>query len=159
MVPQSAKELCQNWFYKIYSIREMLPRLYVEASVLKCYQFLSSGEYKSALDRITKMIRGIGDPLVAVYTRAYLCRVCIQLAPEYRDCLLENFNDFLMCLNQIQPPKVHDIVKACNMELPAYYQLYLPGEKKMKSADQSFTLHILTEREIGNCYYNLLPSF
>lgn len=30
---------------------------------------------QETLPRLTAMIRGIGDPLVAAYTRAYLCRV------------------------------------------------------------------------------------
>jgi hypothetical protein len=52
MVPESAKETCRNWFYKISSIREMLPRIYVEASILRCYSFLSANECTAALSRI-----------------------------------------------------------------------------------------------------------
>ena len=36
--------------------------------------FLHSG-IPETLPRLTAMIRGIGDPLVAAYARAYLCRV------------------------------------------------------------------------------------
>ena len=39
-----------------------------------CPSSLHSG-IQDTLPRLTAMIRGIGDPLVAAYARAYLCRV------------------------------------------------------------------------------------
>ena len=34
-------------------------------------------DFDGALTRLNAMARGIGDPLVAIYTRAYICRVSV----------------------------------------------------------------------------------
>lgn len=74
-VPESAKETCRNWFFKIASVRELIPRFYVETAILRCCSFLTRREYSGVLLRLTGTICGIGDPLVAAYARCYLCRV------------------------------------------------------------------------------------
>ncbi len=73
-VNTNAKETCRNWFYKISSVRDLLPRLYLEILLLPCYRFLSSTGYAEVLSRIASMIRGISDPLIRCYLAAYLCR-------------------------------------------------------------------------------------
>ncbi len=73
----------------------------MEAAILKCYSYLTDQEYTQALIRLTKMIRGIGDPLVACYARAYLCRVGMSLAPEIKNHLLPNFTDYLATISQV----------------------------------------------------------
>nr|SVE82392.1 EOG090X02HV [Daphnia magna] len=41
-VSESARETCRNWMYKIASVRELLPRIYVEMAVLESYSFLEN---------------------------------------------------------------------------------------------------------------------
>lgn len=101
-VPESAKETCQNWLFKMASIRELLPRLYMEMSLLKCYAFISKDEIKPTIARLTTMIRGIGNPLVAVYLRVYLCRVASKLlGKESEQFFHSNLKEFLEEYQQV----------------------------------------------------------
>ncbi|XP_064600257.1 VPS35 endosomal protein-sorting factor-like [Liolophura sinensis] len=126
-VPESAKETCRNWFFKIASIRELIPRLYVEAALLKCYNFLNTGEYSDALLRLSNMTAGIGDPLVAVYARCYLCRVGIIVAPKFQNHLMICFNDFLATYSQLQSDSVQNSLAVQKLELPKYLTLFSPA--------------------------------
>ncbi|XP_061667033.1 VPS35 endosomal protein-sorting factor-like isoform X2 [Syngnathoides biaculeatus] len=126
-VNDTAKETCLNWFFKIASIRELLPRLYVEASILKCNRFLNKSGVEETLPRLTAMIRGIGDPLVAAYTRAYLCRVGMEVAPSLKDSLKRNFFDLLGTFRQISEESVRNQLIVQRVEMPEYLTLYSPA--------------------------------
>ncbi|XP_077595458.1 VPS35 endosomal protein-sorting factor-like [Stigmatopora nigra] len=126
-VNDTAKETCLNWFFKIASIRELIPRLYVEASILKCNRFLNQGAIQETLPRLTAMVRGIGDPLVAAYTRAYLCRVGMEVAPGLRDVLKRSFFDFLGTFRQMGGEAVGGQLQAQRVEMPEYLTLYSPA--------------------------------
>lgn len=93
-ISDNAKETTQNWFYKISSIRELLPRIYVEIALIRSYEFLSRGFLEDALQRLTLMIRGIADPLVATYLRAYLIRVTVTVSKS-KDFIKDNFSDVM----------------------------------------------------------------
>lgn len=69
------------------------------------WRYLFFSEYSAALLRLTHMIRGIGNPLVAAYARCYLCRVGITVVSSGSDnaYLMENFYDFLDSYNQVIP--------------------------------------------------------
>ncbi|GAB1292599.1 VPS35 endosomal protein-sorting factor-like [Apodemus speciosus] len=110
-VNDTAKETCLNWFFKIASIRELIPRL----GISEC------------LPRLTCMIRGIGDPLVSVYARAYLCRVGMEVAPHLKESLNKNFFDFLLTFKQIHGDSVQNQLVAQGVELLSYLPLYSPA--------------------------------
>ncbi|PIK41137.1 putative UPF0505 protein C16orf62 [Apostichopus japonicus] len=126
-VPESAKETCRNWFFKIASIRELIPRLYVEAAILKCYSFLTTGEYSQALNRLTTQIRGIGDPLVAIYGRAYLSRVGMAVAPQVKSHHINNLYDFINSFSQLDSDTVQNVLAMQRLDMPSYLHLYSPA--------------------------------
>lgn len=126
-VPEAAKEICHNWFFKIASIRELIPRFYVEAAILKCYNYLDDKEHLTSLKRLAEMTRGIGDPLVAAYARCYLCRVGVNIALGFKDHLMPCFDDFLFTYHQVQEDGVQNTLARQKLETPKYLTLYCPA--------------------------------
>ncbi|EGG17750.1 hypothetical protein DFA_08749 [Cavenderia fasciculata] len=126
-----AKETCRNWFYKIASIRELLPRLYAEISILKCYEFIQGDvntEPTSVISRINAMIRGIGNPLVANYVRAYLARRAHDLAPEFKTYIITGLKDFVHAQKSYEKSKyLEDILATQRISLTDYLGLYSPS--------------------------------
>lgn len=96
---------------------------------MKCAKifFFIFREFSQALLRLTRMIRGIGDPLVAVYARCYLCRVGLNVTSNDRDFIKENFYDFLASYKQLKNRGVQAELARQNMEFPIYLTLYTPA--------------------------------
>lgn len=61
-------------------------------------------DYVATLLRLTKMIRGIGNPLVAVYARCYLCRIGISVMTTDTKYIIENIYDFIDGYKNVSVP-------------------------------------------------------
>lgn len=85
-------------------------------------------EFNTALLRITRMIRGIGNPLIAVYARCYLCRVGLALNKTSDfEFVRENFYDFLLTYQQLFGIVVKNELVKQNITLHSYLNLYSPA--------------------------------
>lgn len=91
-----AKETCNNWFYKIGSIQELLPRIYLELAILHCWRFLIV-QPADCLKRLVTMIRGIADPLASAYCRLYMVH-CSQKLPH---CSV-SVGYLIICINDMK---------------------------------------------------------
>lgn len=123
---EQAKETCRNWFYKIASIRELLPRIYSEMAIISCYDFLKGDphtDFEEVINRISSMISGVGNPLVAMYTRTYLARKAQEVLPRFKKHLLKGFDDFLFSQKQLDPKKIEQT----GVSFPDYMKLYSPS--------------------------------
>ncbi|GAU95177.1 hypothetical protein RvY_06843-2 [Ramazzottius varieornatus] len=123
-----AKETCRNWFFKVASVRELLPRIYIEISLMRCVRFVepraADGEM---IQRFVKMIRGIGDHLVASYVRCYLARMIGQLAPEMTHQLGFLLEDFANLTAQVRPEVLERSTKAEKFDVSSYWLLHQPA--------------------------------
>lgn len=57
-------------------------------------------EQNAALLRLIKMVRGIGNPLVAWYARCYLCRIGVSINSNI-NYFEESFKDILLTYKQV----------------------------------------------------------
>ncbi|KAK2564040.1 VPS35 endosomal protein-sorting factor-like [Acropora cervicornis] len=85
-------------------------------------------EFSQALVRLTKIIRGMGDPLVAVYARTYICRLQSDTVqntlaeqqlemPQYLQLYPPALDWILQCIAQKSPEStISDILDRCKEE-------------------------------------------
>lgn len=103
-VPIDAKETCYNWFCKVGSIRELLPRIYLELAIFPCWRFLIEQPVES-LQRLVMMTRGIGDPLASAYCRLYIAHHAQKLPSHDTGYLITCLNDITRIFTRISSTK------------------------------------------------------
>ncbi|PIN25563.1 hypothetical protein CDL12_01696 [Handroanthus impetiginosus] len=99
-----AKENCNNWFSKIGSVHELLPRIYLELAMLPCWRFLHN-RLGDTLERLVLMTRGIADPLASAYCRLYLVQCARRLPIHERGFLITCINDLKVLLMRLTPAR------------------------------------------------------
>mmetsp|Transcript_6803 Transcript_6803/g.9916 ORF Transcript_6803/g.9916 Transcript_6803/m.9916 type:complete len:950 (+) Transcript_6803:3342-6191(+) len=127
-VPQSAMEICRNWFFKISSIRELIARVFSEMSIIRNYKFLYDSDEAVLAEfvRIGDTIRGIGDPLVAAYARCYLARKCYEMYPKHPNFIYRLLSDTLTTWNN-QVNHMSEYFKKIGVTAGQYEDLFQPA--------------------------------
>ena len=131
---EQAIETCRNWFFKIASIRELIPRFYVETSIIKVYSFIASsgnksscpGSISSSIRRLSNMIRGISDPLVASYARLYLSHVAVKVMQMDKVFFRNQIEEMYTLMDQFPTHVVQDSLDSHRMTIENYCHLYSP---------------------------------
>jgi hypothetical protein len=149
-VGDHAKEICKNWFHKIYSIRELVPRIYCETALLACYRFIENDTYPDIIVRLAKMIRGIGDPLAAMYCHAYLVRKAHDVVPTFRTHLMMAFDDFLFYQSLFDDVRMQKQIERRGLTKTQYLDLYTPA--------LDWILHCLAYRADQSLLRNILDK-
>ena len=126
-IPIEAKETCRNWFYKTACIRELLPRLFMEIALLRCFAFLADGEYPQILSRLSCMIRGLGDPMVAVFARCYLARGMALVLPGQKESVMSSFYDYLYSFKEFEEGKITNYLSQMSILRSDYLHLHSPA--------------------------------
>lgn len=119
-VSPEAKETCRNWFFKIACIRELLPRILIEVCLIPNYAFLTRTEFPRVISRLAHCIRGIGDPMVALYARLYLASVCHKVMPERVAPIVSMFDDYLFTFREFKQEKVRKLALSNGTTMEKY---------------------------------------
>ncbi|CAM9315551.1 unnamed protein product, partial [Ectocarpus sp. 6 AP-2014] len=127
-VSAEARETCRNWFYKTACIRELLPRILIEAALLPCYRFLANEEeFGQILGRLSTLVRGVGSPMVAVYCRCFVAAAGAEVAPRESAHAVASLQDYLFSLQEVQQGKLEGHLRANQFDLSEYLHLHAPA--------------------------------
>ena len=66
-------------------------------ALLECYRYLApKSDYELIVSRLAHIIRGIGDPMVAVYARMYLARVSSRVIADEPKAIAGALEDYII---------------------------------------------------------------
>ena len=103
--PEDAQEVAKNWLYKISSIREMVPRFFLETAFTRFDEFYSEFKDDSTFDRLSQTIRGMGNPMLAVYSRMFLSRAYTLSSGLDQETQKNHHDEINIVLNSLRREK------------------------------------------------------
>lgn len=103
---EATKDTTMNWFMKTSCIRELLPRIYIEIALFKCYRFLHDVDMKQTFARIAKQIRGIAHPVISTYLYMFLSRIGLEVMPNEKEYLFIVTHDMLEMIKYLPNNKM-----------------------------------------------------
>lgn len=132
LIPPEAVEMCYNWFLKISSIRELLPRICVELSLLKCNKFVAKKARVQSAEvvcRLAKQIRGVADPLVACHLRWYLFMRAAEVlkSDEWASILESTCLDSFLTMEQLKSHYFERLWAEKDITREHYLSLFIPA--------------------------------
>lgn len=132
VIPSEAVEMCSNWFLKIASIRELLPRICIELSLIKCYKYVAKKvrvNMATTVERLAMQIRGVADPLVSNHVRWYLFLRAAEVLkqPHWASVLEQCAIDAFTVLDQLQGPVFEATLRDRGLSRHEYLALFMPA--------------------------------
>ncbi|CAJ0576545.1 unnamed protein product, partial [Mesorhabditis spiculigera] len=126
-VPEKTREKAKHWFSKLEDIREVVPRLYVEASLVRTKRFFDPTGIRENLHRLAAGAGRILQPLPAAYARAYVSKISMLCDPADRAPHWRVLNDWMQTFGQ-QPselmwPAAEWIIQCVSYDAHAYGDL------------------------------------
>jgi hypothetical protein len=159
-----------------------MPRLYVDMCLIKSYRFVDSGDsFPQHFQRISRMIRGIGDPLIAAYARAYLATkmgdvhhsfhyeitksgTATTIPKIYQAILHESLEDYLIGFKHCASEKFHGVrvIREEKVAVEEYLDLFSPALEWLiqnigyQAKEELFFSFIRKYKETCNCSFVLV---
>ncbi|VDL81955.1 unnamed protein product [Nippostrongylus brasiliensis] len=94
-IPPTTVDIAKNWFAKVDDIKEVVPRFYVETTLIGCLRFVDNSHLSTSLLRLAAMVEKFPHPLSAAYARAYICKIAMILDPTNRAPHWKALNDWM----------------------------------------------------------------
>jgi hypothetical protein len=105
-------------------------RSYIETCLLKCYRFITAEEdLPDIVARLSKTVRGIGDPMVAAYARCYLSLMASQVihGSVNRTAVVSGIRDFLFSFKDVTSEHRLSVLESKNLSVAGYLHIMSPA--------------------------------